>query len=203
MSAEWLCGLRARGRRAPAPRCGVAWPRRQCRGRRRWRGRGGGSCRSSGCLVSSRTRRRTACCACQSPPLSAGGGRARVRLATAEKQGQNRPRQGSRAGVCELCAVGLAGAVRCPSVAVSRQSAAARANSHTIHSVINKQNRHTEEGRHGKRSNQTARAQKMKELRYLFGLGLSSHTHTRAATTANRITRLAAQERRKRRQRSS
>jgi len=60
-----------------------------------------------------------------------------------------------------------------------------------------------EEGRHGKHSKQTARAQKMKELRYLFGLGLSSHTHTRAATTANRITRLAAQERRKRRQRSS
>ena len=203
MWEEWLCGLRARGRRAPAPRCGVAWPRRQCRGRRRWRGRGGGSCRSSGCLVSSRTRRRTACCACQSPPLSAGGGRARVRLATAEKQGQNRPRQASRAGVCEWRAVGLAGAVRCPSVAVSRQSAAARANSHTIHSVINKQNNHTEEGRHGKHSKQTARAQKMKELRYLFGLGLSSHTHTRAATTANRITRLAAQERRKRRQRSS
>ena len=119
MSEEWLCGLRARGRRAPAPRCGVAWPRRQCRGRRRWRGRGGGSCRSSGCLVSSRTRRRTACCACQSPPLSAGGGRARVRLATAEKQGQNRPRQGSRAGVCEWRAVGLAGAVRCPSVSVT------------------------------------------------------------------------------------
>ena len=113
-------------------------------------------------------------------------------LATAEKQGQNRPRQGSRAGVCEWRAVGLASAVRCPSVAVSRQSAAARANSHTIHSVINKQNSHTEEGRHGKHSNQTARAQKMKELRYLFGLGLSSHTHTRAATTANRITRLAA-----------
>ena len=40
-------------------------------------------------------------------------------LATAEKQGQNRPRQGSRAGVCEWRAVGLAGAVRCPSVSVT------------------------------------------------------------------------------------